>query len=72
MSMVPVRRGNGPLHIAEPTGKGYRTACGRKLAGPTLSVPMPRMDLGRRHRENYWADCWEREVICKSCDRAAP
>lgn len=68
---VPVRRGNGPLHIAEPTGHGYRTACGRKLTGPNLSVPLPRIDLGRRHREHWWADRFDADG-CRSCAKADP
>lgn len=72
MTYMPVRRKNGPLHIASPTGKGYTTACGRKLAGADLTVPMPRIDLGRRHREAFWADVWSYEVVCRNCEKADP
>lgn len=72
LTRIPVRRGNGPLHIATPTGRGYFTACGRTLAGPNLHIPYPRINLGRAHLEAHWARCWALEKACKSCDKSAP
>lgn len=55
---IPVRRHGGPLHIARPTGRGYRTACGRTLSGATLEVPRA-----------PWGRCWRLELVCDRCDR---
>lgn len=71
MSIAPVRRGDGPLHLGTPTGSGYRTECGRILTGPRVSVPMPRLPLGRRHIEAHWARCWNLERLCPACARRA-
>lgn len=56
---VPVRLGHGVLHLAAPTGRGYRTACKRTLAGARLEVP-PRRD---------WRRCWRLELVCARCER---
>ncbi len=75
MIYQPVRRvtrlGPGPLHIGVPTGRGYRTACGRTLTGADLDVPRPRFNLGRRHLEDYWSRCWALERTCRACARLA-
>lgn len=56
---LPVRaRAGAPLHIARPTGRGYRTACGRSLAGPRLEVPRA-----------PWSRAWRLELVCAVCDR---
>jgi hypothetical protein len=66
---VPVRRGHGPLHLSEPTGRGYRTECGMTLEGMNLTVPMPKLNLGQKHVEAHWARCWRHERVCKRCEK---
>lgn len=68
--IIPVRLTEAhALHLAEPTGNGYKAICGRRLAGASVQVPMPRFPRSRRHVEAYWGRCWEHEVVCASCDR---
>lgn len=67
--IVPVRLPGLALHLGEPTGKGYRTRCGRQIEGEELEVPMPRFPRSRRHVEAYWTKCWTHEVVCRTCDR---
>jgi hypothetical protein len=64
---TPVRTARGPLHLSKPTRRGYRTACGRVLAGPELVVPeqYPRNRLGRRI--DGWARAWQLELVCRRC-----
>lgn len=67
MTPTPVRTAAGPLHLSKPTGRGYRTACGRTLAGARLVVPErhPRTRLGRRI--DGWARAWALELVCRQC-----
>lgn len=62
---TPVRTAAGPLHLAKPTGRAYRTACGRTLRGAGLVVAPRRL----------WAKVWALELVCKQCaaigDRAS-
>lgn len=58
--VVPVRKAHGVLHLAKPTGRGYRTACKRTLAGSGLDVP----------RRRDWSRCWALEAVCARCERA--
>jgi hypothetical protein len=67
--LVPVRRGHGPLHLSEPTGRGYQTVCGRTLAGANLSVPMPKIRL-QAHIYVHWRRCFDADP-CRTCLKAA-
>lgn len=69
MTPTPVRTPAGPLHVSKPTGRGYRTACGRTLSGAHLVVPdrVVRTRFGRRI--DGWARAWALELVCRQCDR---
>jgi hypothetical protein len=55
---LPIRKPGQPLHLALPTGRGYRTACGRSMSGPTLELaPAP---FGRS---------WGLELRCEKCEQ---
>lgn len=55
--VIPVRLPDGPNHVAEATGRGYRTACSRVLSGPDLVVAPRRL----------WRRVWRHEVVCLQC-----
>lgn len=71
MTPTPVRTARGPLHLSKPTGRGYRTACGRTLTGAQLVVPERhvRSRLGRRI--DGWRRAWLLELVCRRCDAIA-
>jgi hypothetical protein len=58
VTAVPVRTPSGPLHLCKATGRGYRTACGRTLAGASLVVP----------RRRDWRRAWSLELVCARCE----
>jgi hypothetical protein len=60
MSVNPqaVRLAWGRLHLAGPTGRGYRAVCGRTLQGEDLVVYIGR-DVGR---------AWRLEQTCLDCE----
>lgn len=68
---MPARREGLALHLAQPTGKGYKALCGRVLAGEDVEVPMPRFPRSRRHVEAYWDRTWELELVCLACNSIA-
>lgn len=53
-----VRLAWGRLHLGGPTGRGYRTVCGRTLEGEDLVVYWG-TDVGR---------AWRLEVTCLDCE----
>lgn len=55
---IPVRTRRGVLHLCKPTGRGYRTACGRTLSGADLVV----------HPARLWRRAWQLEAVCDRCD----
>lgn len=67
--VMPARREGLALHLAQPTGRGYKALCGRELAGEDVEVPMPRFPRSRRHVMAHWDRVWEHELVCASCDR---
>lgn len=70
--IIPVRLTPAhALHLASPTGSGYMSICGRRLAGEDVQVPMPRFPRSRRHVEAHWAKCWDLERVCLTCNGKA-
>lgn len=55
---MAVRLAWGRLHLAGPTGRGYRAVCGRVLEGEDL-VAYWGTDVGR---------AWRLEVTCLDCE----
>lgn len=54
---VAVRRGSGPVHIADDRGRAvFTTACGRTLRGTAAQVPTSE---------------WARKRRCKACAEIA-